>query len=94
MAVERRGARGESEKAVGSSGEATMMFLAFSGRDGAPPPLAAWVKLKKPGLGLAEAFLFPSEWTRQSRCGARLGAGLGVRHRLHRLALYYWGEKN
>lgn len=72
-----------------------MMFLAFSGRDGAPPPpLAAWVKLKKPGLGLAEAFLFPSEWTRQSRCGARLGAGLGVRHRLHRLALYYWGEKN
>lgn len=92
MAVEGRGARGESEKAVGSSGEATMMFLAFSGRDGAP--LAAWVKLKKPGLGLAEAFLFPSEWTRQSRCGARLGAGLGVRHRLHRLALYYWGEKN
>lgn len=66
MAVEGRGARGESEKAVGSSREATMTCVAFSGVDGVPP--CSWVNRKKRGLGPAETFLFPSEWKGSRDC--------------------------
>lgn len=66
MAMEGRGARGESEKAVGSSREATMTCVAFSGMDGIPP--CSWVNRKKLGLGPAETFLFPSEWKGSRDC--------------------------
>lgn len=93
-AVAGRGAHGESEKAAGSSQEATRMFSAFSGRASDPPCRLA--DPEETGAGPAEALLLSSadQDERMDRTEGRRGAGLGVRRRLCGLVFYYQDGKN
>lgn len=60
-----RGAHGESEKAAGSSQEATRMFSAFSGRASVPP--CGLADPGETGAGPAEALLLLSSADQDER---------------------------